>query len=314
MSALRRAGAAFRAAVAAAGSGKVRKPLPILGTVNAYSALLAEKAGAKAIYLSGSGVATASHGLPDLGITNLYDVTEDVRRITGMCSLPLLVDIDTGFGSAFGIARCIRELQRAGAAAVHIEDQVADKRCGHRPGKQIVAKAEMVDRIKAAVDARTDESFVVMARTDALASEGMKAALERSTAYVEAGADMLFPEACTKLEQYAQFTAAMSAAEVKVDRPVLANITEFGETPLYTQTQLGGVGVSMVLYPLSAHRAMAKAASTVYSAILSTGSQETVVPLMQTRKELYDVLGYYKYEDTLDRLFGKDKDAKPKKK
>jgi len=303
----------FRSAVKAAGVGAVRKPLPVLGTVNAYCALLAEKAGAQAIYLSGSGVATASHGLPDLGITNLYDVTEDVRRITSQCSLPLLVDIDTGFGSAFGIARCIRELQRAGAAAVHMEDQVADKRCGHRPGKQIVHKLEMIDRIKAAVDARTDESFVIMARTDALASEGMTSAIDRAVAYMNAGADMLFPEACTKLEQYKEFTTAMSADKMsdKKDRPVLANITEFGETPLYTNSQLGGVGVSLVLYPLSAHRAMAKAASTVYSAILKEGTQQSVLPLMQTRKELYSAINYHHYEQTLDRLFAKDSAAAP---
>jgi methylisocitrate lyase len=270
--------------------------------------MLAERAGAKALYLSGSGVATASYGLPDLGITSLEDVLVDVRRITSVTKLPLLVDIDTGWGSAFNIARTIREMERAGAAAVHIEDQAAAKRCGHRPGKQIVSKEEMVDRIKAAVDARTDPSFVIMARTDALANEGMASAVARATAYVEAGADMLFPEACKTLDDYKSFYAAMSPPKSKRDVPILANITEFGQTPLFTTKQLGEVGVSMVLYPLSAHRAMSKAAFDTYTTIIRDGTQEKAVPLMQTRADLYKTIDYHKYEETLDRLFGKAND------
>jgi methylisocitrate lyase len=301
----RSAGLAFRSLVARAGSGPKRNPLQILGAVNPYAALLAEKAGAKALYLSGSGIATSSHGLPDLGITDLHDVLEDVRRITAASSLPLLVDIDTGFGGAFNIKRTIKELDRAGAAAVHIEDQVAAKRCGHRPNKQLVSKDEMVDRIKSAVDGRIDSKFVIMARTDALAVEGIEKAIERSVAYIEAGADMLFPEACRTLDDYKKFFDALS--RLKKDVPILANITEFGETPLFSTKQLGEVGVSMVLYPLSAFRAMSKAALETYRIIISDGCQEKAIPLMQTRKELYETLDYHKYEETLDRLFGKEK-------
>lgn len=286
------AGALFRNAI------KSHAPLQILGTVNAYSALLAEKAGAKAIYLSGSGVATASHGLPDLGITNLHDVVEDAQRITSCCKLPLLVDIDTGFGEAFGIARTIAQLERAGVAAVHMEDQVSAKRCGHRPGKQIVSTREMVDRLKCAVAARTNADFVIMARTDSLASEGLDSALKRCEAYLEAGAEMLFVEACTTLEDYRAFSSHFGSSV-----PLLANITEFGKTPLYSVEELASAGVSLVLYPLSAHRAMAKAAFTVYSSIVKEGHQRDVIPLMQTRKQLYDVLNYHHYEETLDRMF-----------
>jgi len=265
--------------------------------------LIAQKSGAQALYLSGSGVATASYGLPDLGITSLDNVITDAARITSVTKLPLLVDIDTGFGAAFNIARTIREMERAGVAAVHIEDQEAAKRCGHRPGKQIVPIEEMVDRIKAAVDARTDPNFVIMARTDALANEGIESAVKRAKAYVAAGADMLFPEACTKLAEYTRFVSEMSPPNTHKDTPVLANITEFGNTPLFSTTELGSVGVSMVLYPLSAHRAMARAAHEVYKAILKDGNQQNVVNLMQTRNELYEMLDYYKYEETLDRLF-----------
>jgi len=312
--AIRSAGAVFRSLVNATrtGNGSLKHhPLPILGAVNAYSAMLAEKEGAKAIYLSGSGVATASYGLPDLGITSLDNVLEDARRITSVTRLPLLVDIDTGFGSAFNIARTIREMERAGVAAVHLEDQVQAKRCGHRPGKQVVPLEEMVDRIKAAVDARTDPNFVIMARTDALSVEGMEKTLARIRAYIAAGADMIFPEAFSKLEQYkALFEAVGDRA------PFLANITEFGQTPLFSQQQLGDAGVSMVLYPLSAHRAMAKAAQTVYRSIIKEGSQQAVIPLMQTRQELYECINYYQYEQTLDRLFGKQVEdmTKPKSK
>jgi len=291
---------------------QLRRPLQILGAVNPFCAMLAERAGAKALYLSGSGVATASHGMPDLGITNLNDVLEDVRRITSVTQLPLLVDIDTGFGSAFGIARTVKELCRAGAAAVHIEDQVAEKRCGHRPGKQIVSTDEMVDRIKSAVDARPDPSFVIMARTDALATEGLERALDRAQAYIDAGADMLFPEACTKLEHYAAFYKRLSPPERKAPVGILANITEFGQTPLFTTAQLAESGVAMVLYPLSAFRAMSKAAFTTYKHILEDGNQEKVLDLMQTREELYSVLGYHKYEETLDRLFQQNKSEKKK--
>ena len=289
------AGARLRAAI------EVERPLQVVGTINAYAALLAQNAGFRAIYLSGAGVANASFGLPDLGITSLNDVCEDVRRITAACPLPLLVDADTGFGSAFNIARTCRELIRAGAAGLHLEDQVSAKRCGHRPGKALVSAAEMVDRLKAAVDARSDGAFVIMARTDAHAVEGQSAALERAAAYSEAGADMIFAEALTTLEEYRQF-----AATIKV--PVLANITEFGQTPLFSTAELGGAGVRLVLYPLSAFRAAAKAQVVVYDAIRRQGTQQSVVPYMQTREELYGVLGYHAYEQKLDELFGKASD------
>jgi len=305
---MRSAGAAFRSLIASAGTGKTRKPIQLLGAVNPYCALMAQKSGAQALYLSGSGVATASYGLPDLGITSLDNVITDAARITSVTKLPLLVDIDTGFGAAFNIARTIREMERAGVAGVHIEDQEAAKRCGHRPGKQIVPLEEMVDRIKAAVDARTDPNFVIMARTDSLANEGIDNAVKRAKAYVAAGADMLFPEACNTLPEYARFVTEMSPPKNAKDIPVLANITEFGKTPLFSVTELGGVGVSMVLYPLSAHRAMARAAHEVYKAIIKDGHQKNVVSTMQTRDELYEMLDYYKYEATLDRLFSeKDK-------
>ena len=289
------AGARLRAAV------EVERPLQVVGTINAYAALLAQNAGFRAIYLSGAGVANASFGLPDLGITSLNDVCEDVRRITAACPLPLLVDADTGFGSAFNIARTCRELIRAGAAGMHLEDQVSAKRCGHRPGKALVSAAEMVDRLKAAVDARSDGEFVIMARTDAHAVEGQSAALERAAAYSEAGADMIFAEALTTLEEYRQF-----AAGIKV--PVLANITEFGQTPLFSTAELGSAGVRLVLYPLSAFRAAAKAQVVVYDAIRRQGTQQSAVPYMQTREELYGVLGYHAYEQKLDELFGKASD------
>ncbi|WP_434360128.1 methylisocitrate lyase [Parasalinivibrio latis] len=285
-------GAKFRQAVAD------NHPLQVVGTVNAYCAMMAEKTGHQAIYLSGGGVANASYGLPDLGMTSLNDVLEDVRRITAASSLPLLVDIDTGFGGAFNIARSIREMEKAGAAAVHIEDQVAQKRCGHRPNKAIVSQGEMVDRVKAAVDARNDSDFVIMARTDALAVDGMDAAIERAVACVEAGADMIFPEAMHTLEQYQQFVKA-----VKV--PVLANITEFGQTPLFSCEELAECGVDMVLYPLSAFRAMNLAALNVYQHLLNDGHQRDVVDTMQTRNDLYDFLNYHDYEQKLDALFGK---------
>lgn len=272
------------------------RPLQVVGTINAYSALLAGQAGFKAIYLSGAGVANASFGLPDLAMTTLGDVCEDIRRISYASELPLLVDADTGWGGAFMIGRTVREMIRAGAAACHIEDQVGVKRCGHRPGKALVPAAEMADRIKAAVDGRTDEKFTIMARTDAHAVEGQQAALERAAAYVEAGADMIFAEALTTLDEYRQFTN-----EIKV--PVLANLTEFGKTPLFTTTELAGVGVRLELYPLSAYRAMAKAAEDVYRTLRKDGSQQAVVDKMQTRAELYDVLGYHEYEKKLDQLF-----------
>jgi len=272
------------------------RPLQVVGTINAYSALLAGQAGFKAIYSSGAGVANASFGLPDLAMTTLGDVCEDIRRISYASELPLLVDADTGWGGAFMIGRTVREMIRAGAAACHIEDQVGVKRCGHRPGKALVPAAEMVDRIKAAVDGRTDEKFTIMARTDAHAVEGQQAALERAAAYVEAGADMIFAEALTTLDEYRQFTN-----EIKV--PVLANLTEFGKTPLFTTTELAGVGVRLALYPLSAYRAMAKAAEDVYRTLRKDGSQQAVVDKMQTRAELYDVLGYHEYEKKLDQLF-----------
>jgi len=289
------AGAAFRKAV------QSESPLQVVGAINANHALLAKRAGFKAIYLSGGGVAAGSLGLPDLGISNLDDVLTDVRRITDVCDLPLLVDIDTGFGaSAFNVARTVRALGKAGAAACHIEDQVGAKRCGHRPGKEIVSKGEMVDRVKAAADARFDADFVIMARTDALAVEGLDAAIERAVACVEAGADMIFPEAMTSLAMYKQFAAA-----VKV--PVLANITEFGATPLFTVDELASADVGLVLYPLSAFRAMNKAAENVYNAIRRDGTQQNVLDTMQTRAELYDRIDYHSYEQKLDALFAQNK-------
>ena len=272
------------------------KPLQIVGAINAYAALLAAGTGYRALYLSGAGVANASYGLPDLGMTSLNDVLEDVRRLTAATPLPLLVDVDTGWGGAFNIARTVREMIRAGAAAVHMEDQVAAKRCGHRPNKAIVDTGEMCDRIKAAVDAKTDAAFVVMARTDALQVEGFDAVLERVARFEEAGADAIFAEAMTDLHMYARVVAA-------VDVPVLANITEFGKTPLYTREELAGVGVAMALYPLSAFRAMSQAALEMYRAIREQGTQAEVVDRMQTRDELYDVLGYCDYEAKLDALF-----------
>jgi len=275
------------------------QPLQVAGTINAYAALLAEKAGFKAIYLSGAGVANASFGLPDLAMTTLSDVCEDIRRISYATEVPLLVDADTGWGGAFMIGRTVREMIRAGAAACHIEDQVGVKRCGHRPGKALVSTAEMVDRIKAAVDGRTDDKFIIMARTDAHAVEGQQAALDRSAAYAEAGADMIFAEALTTLDEYQQFTDV-----IKV--PVLANLTEFGKTPLFTTEELAKVGVQLALYPLSAYRAMAKAAEDVYRTLRKDGSQQAVIDKMQTRVELYDVLGYHDYEEKLDQLFAEE--------
>ena len=274
-------------------------PLQVVGTINANHALLAQRAGFKAIYLSGGGVAAGSLGLPDLGISGLEDVLVDVRRITDVCELPLLVDADTGFGaSAFNVARTVRSMIKAGAAGIHIEDQVGAKRCGHRPNKEIVSQQEMVDRIKAAVDARTDSSFVIMARTDALAVEGLDAALERAAACIEAGADMVFPEAITELGMYKQFAS-------RVGVPILANITEFGATPLFTVEQLREVDVSLVLYPLSAFRAMNKAAENVFTAIRRDGTQQHVIDTMQTRMELYDAIDYHRFEQSLDALFKK---------
>ncbi|MGD9603712.1 MAG: methylisocitrate lyase [Gammaproteobacteria bacterium] len=283
-------GKKFRDAVAA------QPPLRVVGAVNAYAAMIAQRVGHRALYLSGSGVATASYGLPDLGITSLDNVLEDARRITGAVSLPLLVDVDTGWGGAFNIARTIKEMIRAGVAAVHLEDQVQQKRCGHRPGKAVVEQAEMVDRIKAAVDARHDPEFVIMARTDAAAVEGMQSAIDRAQACAEAGADMIFAEAMRTLDDYRRFCTAVNV-------PVLANITEFGATPLFTTDELAAVGVRLVLYPLSAHRAMAKAAETVFKALLSEPNQESVLPLMQTRAELYEYLDYHSFESKLDQLF-----------
>jgi methylisocitrate lyase len=289
------AGAKFRSAM------QQEKPLQVIGAINAYHARLAERSGYKAIYLSGGGVAAGSLGLPDLGISNLDDVLTDVRRITDVCSLPLLVDVDTGFGSsAFNVARTVRSLIKFGAGAMHIEDQVGAKRCGHRPGKELVSKEEMVDRIKAAVDARTDPDFFIMARTDALAVEGLDRAIERAVACVEAGADAIFPEAMTELSMYRKFVAA-----VKV--PILANITEFGATPLFTVDELRSANVAIVLYPLSAFRAMNKAALNVYQAVRRDGTQKNVVDSMQTRNELYDYLDYHSYETKLDQLFAKEK-------
>ncbi len=286
-------GQRFKAAVAA------EKPLQVVGAINAYAARLADHSGYKALYLSGGGVAAGSCGIPDLGITTLEDVLIDVRRITDVTELPLLVDIDTGWGGAFNIARAIRHLEKAGAAAVHIEDQVQQKRCGHRPNKAIVPLDEMVDRVKAAVDARRDGDFVIMARTDALAVEGLQSAIDRACACVEAGADMIFPEAMTELAMYKQFVEA-----VKV--PVLANITEFGSTPLFSTEELASVGVSLALYPLSAFRAMNLAALNVYQTLRQEGTQKNVVSTMQTRMDLYDHLGYHEYEQKLDALFVKD--------
>jgi methylisocitrate lyase len=289
------AGARFRAALAA------EKPLQVPGAICAYHAILAEKSGYKAIYLSGGGVAAGSLGLPDLGISNLDDVLTDVRRITDVSTLPLLVDVDTGFGaSAFNVARTVKSLIKFGAGAMHIEDQVGAKRCGHRPGKELVSQAEMVDRIKAAVDAKTDPAFVIMARTDALAVEGLQGAIDRACACAEAGADMIFPEAITELAMYRQFAAA-----VKV--PILANITEFGSTPLFTLDELRGADVALALYPLSAFRAMNKAALHVYQTLRRDGTQQAAVDTMQTRVELYDYLGYHAYEHKLDALFAKGK-------
>jgi methylisocitrate lyase len=288
------AGKKFRAAVAA------EKPLQVIGAINAYHARMAERVGYKAIYLSGGGVAAGSLGLPDLGISTLDDVLIDIRRITDVCGLPLLVDVDTGFGGAFNIARTVKSLIKFGAGAMHIEDQVQAKRCGHRPNKEIVGKDEMVDRIKAAVDARTDPDFVIMARTDALAVEGLDKAIERARACVEAGADMIFPEAMTELSMYRKFADA-----VKV--PVLANITEFGATPLFTVDELRGANVSIVLYPLSAFRAMNAAALNVYQSVRRDGTQKNVVSTMQTRNELYDYLNYHSFEQKLDQLFAKEK-------
>jgi methylisocitrate lyase len=288
------AGARFRAAL------KAEKPLQIIGAINAYHAMLATQSGFKAIYLSGGGVAAGSLGLPDLGISTLEDVLIDVRRITDAVDTPLLVDIDTGWGGAFNIARSIKSVEKAGAAAVHIEDQVSAKRCGHRPNKAVVSQAEMVDRIKAAVDARTDADFVIMARTDALAVEGLQSAIDRACACVEAGADAIFPEAMTELSMYKQFVDA-----VKV--PVLANITEFGSTPLFTVAELATADVSMVLYPLSAFRAMNQAALKVYESVKKEGTQANVLDLMQTRMDLYEHLGYHAYEQKLDALFKGEK-------
>lgn len=288
------AGQKFRAAITA------NSPLQIVGTINAYTAMMAERTGHQALYLSGAGVANASFGLPDLGMTSLNDVCEDIRRITAATSLPLLVDADTGWGGAFNIARTVKEMTRAGAAGFHIEDQVAQKRCGHRPNKEIVSLDEMVDRVKASVDARTDESFFIMARTDALAQQGLEAAIERAIACQDAGADAIFAEAVHTLEQYQAFTSALKV-------PVLANITEFGQTPLYNKAELASVGVAMVLYPLSAFRAMNKAALNVYQSILANGDQKAVVDSMQTRAELYDFLNYHSFEQKLDQLFSSKK-------
>ena len=287
-------GAAFKKALAE------ESPLQIIGTINANHALLAKRAGYRAIYLSGGGVAAGSMGIPDLGITTLEDVLTDVRRITNICDTPLLVDADTGFGSsAFNIARTVKDLIKAGAAAMHIEDQVGAKRCGHRPNKEVVSTSEMVDRIKAAVDARTDDNFSIMARTDAIAIEGVDAAIERVQAYIAAGADLIFPEAIRTLEDYKKFSAAVS-------KPILANITEFGLTPLFTRDELGANGVSMILYPLSAFRAMNKAAENVYETIRKEGTQATVIETMQTREELYERINYYEYEKALDKFLEKN--------
>ncbi|HBE9116194.1 methylisocitrate lyase [Citrobacter braakii] len=286
-------GQAFRAALSK------ENPLQIVGTINANHALLAQRAGYQAIYLSGGGVAAGSLGLPDLGISTLDDVLTDIRRITDVCPLPLLVDADIGFGSsAFNVARTVKSISKAGAAALHIEDQIGAKRCGHRPNKAIVSKEEMVDRIRAAVDARTDPNFVIMARTDALAVEGLEAAIDRAQAYVEAGADMLFPEAITELAMYRQFADAVQV-------PILANITEFGATPLFTTDELRSANVAMALYPLSAFRAMNRAAEKVYNVLRQEGTQKSVVDIMQTRNELYESINYYQFEEKLDALYTK---------
>ncbi|EMJ9774627.1 TPA: methylisocitrate lyase [Morganella morganii] len=293
--ALYSAGRAFRDAV------QSESPLQLVGAINANHALLAKRAGYKAIYLSGGGVAAGSLGIPDLGISTLDDVLTDVRRITDVCDLPLLVDADIGFGpSAFNVVRTVKSLTKAGAAGMHIEDQVGAKRCGHRPNKEIVSKQEMVDRIKAAVDARTDENFVVMARTDALAVEGLESALDRAQAYIDAGADMLFPEAITELAMYRLFTD-------KIRVPVLANITEFGKTPLFTLDELRSVNIAIALYPLTAFRAMNKAAENVYNTLRREGTQQSLISQMQTREELYQSINYYDYEDKLDALFSQKK-------
>ena len=289
------AGARFRAALAA------ENPLQIVGTVNAYTAMLAQASGFRAIYLSGAGVANASLGLPDLAITTLHDVLIDIERITNVAELPLMVDIDTGFGGMFNIARTVKSLIKQGAGALHMEDQVAIKRCGHRPGKAVVPTAEMVDRVKAAVDARTDPGFFIMARTDALAVEGIDAAIERAVACKEAGADGVFPEAVSQLPQYARFAAALGKGY-----PILANITEFSKTPSFTVDELGGAGVAMALYPLSAFRAQSAVALRVFDAIRKEGSAKSVVPLMQTRDDLYKHLGYHAYEQKIDQLYAKD--------
>lgn len=288
------AGARFRKAIAE------EKPLQVMGTVNAYAAMMATQVGYRAIYLSGAGVANYSYGLPDLGITSLEDVLTDVRRITAAVDTPLLVDIDTGWGGAFNIGRTIKEMIKAGAAAVHIEDQVAQKRCGHRPNKEIVGIDEMVDRVKAAVDAKTDNEFVVMARTDSLQKEGLNGVIDRISAYVEAGADAIFAEAMTDITMYRKVCDAVNV-------PVLANITEFGDTPYYTTTELGEQGIAMVLYPLSATRAMQKAALAVYEAVRRDGTQVNVLDMMQKRKELYEFLNYHSYEDKIDQLFANKK-------
>lgn len=288
------AGARFRKAIAE------EKPLQVMGTVNAYAAMMATQVGYRAIYLSGAGVANYSYGLPDLGITSLEDVLTDVRRITAVVDTPLLVDIDTGWGGAFNIGRTIKEMIKAGAAAVHIEDQVAQKRCGHRPNKEIVGIDEMVDRVKAAVDAKTDSEFVVMARTDSLQKEGLNGVIDRISAYVEAGADAIFAEAMTDITMYRKVCDAVNV-------PVLANITEFGDTPYYTTTELGEQGIAMVLYPLSATRAMQKAALAVYEAVRRDGTQVNVLDMMQKRKELYEFLNYHSYEDKIDQLFANKK-------
>lgn len=289
------AGGRFRKALAE------EQPLQIMGTINAYAAMMAEQVGYKAIYLSGGGVANASYGLPDLGMTSLNDVLEDVRRISGATDVPLLVDIDTGWGGAFNIARTVKEMIRAGAGAVHMEDQVAQKRCGHRPNKEIVSKEEMVDRIKAAADARFDEDFFIIARTDSFQAEGLEAAIDRANACLEAGADGIFAEAVHTLDDYRAFSKGINGA------PLLANITEFGATPLFTREELAEAGANMILYPLSAFRAMNKAALNVYKAIREDGHQQNVVDTMQTRMELYDFLGYHDYEQKLDELFKQGK-------
>jgi methylisocitrate lyase len=294
MSARDTPGARFRSALDA------ERPLQVVGATNAYSALLAEHAGFRAIYLSGAGVANASFAMPDLGITTLNDVLEDARRITRATDVPLLVDADTGFGGAFSIARTVRDMTQAGVAGIHLEDQVAAKRCGHRPGKQLVEAGEMVDRVKAAVDARTDSSFVIMARTDAHAVEGLDAAMDRAAGYVTAGADMIFAEALTSLEEYRTFTSAVRV-------PVLANLTEFGRTPLFTIEQMKGAGVRLVLYPLTAFRAMSAAAQHAYETLRKQGTQKELLGAMQTREQLYETLGYHEYEKKLDELFSREK-------